>query len=105
MKKSIYLLFLIVLGITTTIIYSCNKDSKETCTQDEICTSKFVDACCTNDVCVYKYDGKEYTEAEVSQLAIDLGCGGGGAFKSTENDLKAIISKLKVLMSREKGQI
>jgi hypothetical protein len=102
MKKSISLLSVILLGILVTMIFSCKKDSKETCQQDEICTEKFVTACCTDSVCVYKYNGHEYTEDQVGQLADDLGCTSKKALKSTgeEDDLSDVVSQLKALMSR-----
>jgi hypothetical protein len=99
MKKSIFLLSVVLSGILVTTIYNCSEDPKETCTQDEICTAKFVDACCTDNECVYKYDGKEYTN--VDDAAIAMGCesatlksAGGGC------DLKDVIAKLEALMAR-----
>jgi hypothetical protein len=107
MKKSISLLSAVLAGILVTTIFSCQDTPKETCLQDEFCTSKMVTACCDdNNVCVYKYNGKEYTEDEKDQLAIDLGCGTGkGALKSTGqvDDYSDIVAQLKALMNKVKG--
>ena len=100
MKKTISLLSVILLGILVTIWYSCETDPEEICEQDEICENKFVTACCTEDECVYKYNGKEYTEDQLGQLAEDLGCASVKALKSGSDDLSGVIEKLKALMSR-----
>jgi hypothetical protein len=104
MKKSSFLLFVIFAGILVTALLSCQDDPKETCLQDEFCTSKMVTACCDdNNVCVYKYNGKEYTEDEKDQLALDLGCGNvKNALKSggQTNDLSEIVAQLKALMTK-----
>jgi hypothetical protein len=100
MKKSIILLSLLSITAFFIAIYSCKVDSKETCQQDEICTSKFVSACCTNDVCTYTYDGKEYSEDEIDQLAKDLGCGGSALSYKSAGDLQSVVVRLKELMSR-----
>lgn len=99
MKKLILLLSVLASVAVVIVIYSCNDDSKETCKQDEICTSKFVSACCTNDVCTYTYNGKEYSEDEIDQLAKDLGCGGSAFSYKSADDIKDVIARLKNLMS------
>jgi hypothetical protein len=98
MKKSFYLLPVVLIGIFLAIL-SCQEKSKDTCEQDTICESKEVSACCTDTVCVWKYNGKEYKKDELAQLAIDLGC---TSAKSTdqENDLAAIAKRLRALMDK-----
>ena len=99
MKKTILILGIIIIGTLITVWNACETDSKETCQQDEICTDKFVTACCTDNDCVYKYNGKEYAESEIDQLATELGC---SAKKSTgeNDDLSGVIERLKALMDR-----
>jgi hypothetical protein len=107
MKKTIFLLSIVFLGILMTTYYSCETNPEETCYQDEICTDKFVTACCTEDKCVYKYNGKEYTEDEIDQLEKDMGCGGAAvSLKSAgeDNDRSAVIERLKALMERVKKE-
>jgi len=108
MKKSIFLLSVILLGIIVTTLYNCTKDSKETCSQDEICAAKFVTSCCTDTTdCVYKYNGKEYKENQIGQLEIDLGCGTSGiVLKSAgkADELSEVIIRLKALMAKVKEQ-
>ena len=76
MDKKIISSAFIALSICFGLLISCQDDSgsDETCSQDEICTAKLVTVCCTDDVCVFKYNGKEYADDEEDQLAIDLGC-------------------------------
>ncbi len=107
MKKKFYLLSIILLGILLTTWYSCSTDPQETCELDEICTNKFVTACCTETECVYKYGGKEYAEDQIDQLAADLGCGSAVTLKSgrREYDLSGVIEQLKALMDRVKKRI
>ena len=100
MKKAFLLLSIVFLGLLLTTYYSCETDPEETCEQDEICENKFVTACCTEDECVYKYNGKEYTEDQLGQLAEDLGCASAKTLKSGSDDLSGVIEKLKALMSR-----
>ncbi len=102
MKKTIYLLGVVLLGILVTTLYKCETDPEETCQQDEICEAKFVTACCTQNECVYKFNGKEYAEDEIDQLAIDLGCEPSAVILKSgiqENDLSGVIEQLKALMS------
>jgi hypothetical protein len=108
MKKTFYLLSVILLGILVTTWYSCEAVPEETCEQDEICENKFVTACCTENECVYKYNGKEYTEDQIDQLAEDLGCGTSAVVLksgSQENDLSGVIGQLKTLMGRVQKRI
>ncbi len=106
MKKTVYLLIAILFGILVINYYSCETDPEEVCLQDEICADHFVTACCTEDgKCVYKYNGKEYTEDQLDELESDLGCSAAIGFLKTESqkdDSSAVIEKLKALMSRVK---
>ncbi len=101
MKKTILFLGIILIGIVVAVWNACQTDSQESCTQAEICTDKLVTSCCTDNDCVYKYNGKEYTEDEREQLAEDLGCiTAVSGLKSTDqdNDLSGVIERLKALM-------
>jgi hypothetical protein len=103
MKKSIFLLSVILLGILVTTIYSCELDPKETCSEDVICEEQTATACCDeNNVCVYKYNGQEYTVDQLDQLEEDMGC---PSVKSagTEGDLTYVVARLKALMARVAG--
>jgi len=103
MKKTIFLLSFVLLAILVTTYYSCETDPEEICEQDEICEGKLVTACCTENECVYKYNGIEYTEDQLDQLAEELGCASAvGVLKSgsQEDELSAVIEKLEALMSR-----
>jgi hypothetical protein len=108
MKKSIYLLSAILLGILTVVIYSCEKDSKETCSQDEICAAKLVTYCCTDSLCVYKYNGKEYTLDEEGQLLKDMGCTSAiNQSKSTSGEctLEEVVARLNTLRAKVEEQL
>jgi hypothetical protein len=103
MKKTISLLSVIILGILATFIYSCEEDSKETCQQDEICTAKLVTYCCTDSICVYKYDGKEYSEDNQAQLLKDMGCAStAGKLKSADGEcsIEEVVARLNALRAR-----
>ena len=97
MKKTILFLSIILIGIVVAVWNACETDPEESCKQDEICTDKFVTACCTDNACTYKYNGKEYSDSEIDQLAEDLGC---STAKSTDqsNDLNEVIERLNALM-------
>lgn len=101
MKKGFLIFSLLLLGSLIFIITNCEKDPAEYCEQDEICTDKFVTVCCTEDQCVYKYNGNEYPDSNEGrdQLAEALGC---PSTKSTsyENDMTAIIIQLQELMDK-----
>lgn len=98
MKKSLYLIPVILIGIFIAGT-SCKEVSKESCENDTICAAKEVTACCTAGVCVYKYNGKVYTEDQKSQLATDLGCASQKSAYA-ENDLIEIKNRLTALMNR-----
>lgn len=109
MKKNLLFMPFILLLMVFTLAVSCKDDPEETCGQDEICEAKSVTACCTDGVCVYKYNDKEYKESELAQLAIDLGCstavtGLDGKSTGLGNDLEAVQSRLQVLMDKVKAQ-
>lgn len=104
MKKTIYLLGAVLVGFIVTTWVSCEKDPEESCFQEEICTDVNVTACCdANDVCVYKYNGKEYGEDEMAQLIEDTGC----AVAYSPMDLKAaksaIADQLKALLEKARA--
>jgi len=107
MKKKFYLLSVILLGILVTTWHSCETDPEETCEQDEICENKFVTYCCTENECVYKWNGKEYTDDQLDELAEELGCGSAAVLKSgsRENDLSGVIEQLKALRDRVQKRI
>ncbi|MBN1597839.1 MAG: hypothetical protein JW894_06055 [Bacteroidales bacterium] len=103
MNKKIILLTAIILGILITTWYSCESDPKETCQQDEICDGHMVTACCTDNECVYYYNGREYTEDDLDDLAVDLGCSSVIAAIDSESQEKAlseVIERLKDLMAK-----
>ena len=104
MKKIYYLVSALVVATFIGFIYSCETDPDESCNKDEICTDKFVTVCCTDDECVYKYDGKEYADTEESRdaLAIEMGCS-VSTLKSYKQDLNAIKIRLQDLMNRTKA--
>jgi len=101
--KAVNLLFvLFTIGLLSITLSNCGEtESPESCAQDEICTGKSVTTCCTNDACVYKYNGKDYQEDELDQLADDLGCTSGGARVASEekeqlkDQLRALLNKAK----------
>jgi hypothetical protein len=108
MKKTGLFISALLIAVLVTTWYSCETDPKETCEQDEICTAKFVTYCCTNNECVYKYDGKEYPEDQIDQLTSDLGCGTTSiVLKSAgdQDDFQFVVEKLKALKARVHARI
>ena len=101
MKKPIYLLAAVLLGIMVTTWYSCEGDPEESCFQDEICEGQEVTACCTEDVCVFTYNGKDYTEDEKAQLIEDLGCAPVGLLKSS--DMSALYNRLNEILAKARA--
>ena len=101
MKRDFLLFTYLFIGCIVLIITSCEDDPTESCEQEEICEAKVVTACCTEDRCVYKWDGKEYPEEDIDQLADDLGCA-AVSIKSTDydSDMAAIINQLQILMDK-----
>jgi hypothetical protein len=100
MKKTIFLIAVLFITVLAATWYSCGDTNPlETCEQDEICTDKYVTACCTNNVCVYKYNGNVYTENQLDDLATELGC---SSVKSAgeDDDMSGVINSLKALLDR-----
>lgn len=103
MKKTIYFLSAILLGILVTTWYSCESDPsdpEESCAQDEICEGKTVSACCTEDACVWEYNGKEYTQDELDQLIADLGCAVAYSPEEFKAAKASIIDQLQALLEK-----
>ena len=77
MKKGAYLFLAIIAVTLSTVWYSCEeKPPEETCLADDYCEIT-VTVCCDDDnVCVFKYNGKEYpdTEQGMTDLLDDLNC-------------------------------
>ncbi len=108
MKKAIFLLSMILVGILVITYYSCETDPKETCEQDEYCDAQLVTICCTDNECIYKYNGKEYAEDQEDQLAIDMGCSTAVVLKDSEsqdNYLSNVIARLKAQMDRVRQRV
>ena len=104
MKKQYFLMAVIFSGLlVTAAIFSCKDDSKESCLQDEICDVTLTACCDDNDVCTYKYNGKEYSEDDYDQLLIDMGCSTSSMGRITENN--ELVIKLKNLVSRVREQL
>jgi hypothetical protein len=102
-KKKIVLSSAVLLGFFLTIWYSCEPDPKETCLQDEICQVTVTACCDDNNVCVYKYNGKEYTEDQLGDLANELGCVAVRVEEesiSQKTAVSEVVEELKALMSR-----
>lgn len=81
----------------------CIEEPEESCEPDgTFCNNtKLVTFCCTEDECIYKYNGKEYPEDNLDELATDLGCGTASTgIRSADNTL--IIEQL--LKLKEKVQ-
>lgn len=107
MKKK--LLYLGLSFITAALLFtiSCGEeDDDETCGEEDICDGKTVTACCSTDnsgdyACVYKYNGVEYPESEIDDLADVLGC---SSTKSTnyDEDNEYVIAALEALMEKVK---
>ena len=104
MKKKILYLGLALITATLLFTISCEEDDDETCGEEEICDNKTVSACCSTDnsgdyTCVYKYNGVEYPESKIDDLADVLGC---SSTKSTDCDNEYVIAALKELMEKVK---
>ncbi|MBN2347796.1 MAG: hypothetical protein JXJ22_03100 [Bacteroidales bacterium] len=101
MKKGLIAFSLFLFGSLAVMMTSCETKPVESCEQDEICTAKFVTACCTDDKCYYIYNGTEYPSDDIDQLADDLGCSAARA-KSTEyeSDKAAVIEQLYKLLDK-----
>ncbi len=105
MKKTILLLFVILSGIVGTTWYACESDPEEYCEQDLFCEDKYVTVCCTDDVCVYEFNGNEYPDTEEgrNELAIDLDCGTTSIVTESgvlKKDVSGVMDQLKAFMNR-----
>ena len=104
MKKKLFIPFLVILTSVFALTLSCDEDPQESCEEEEICDGKDVIACCTSDsdgdiTCVYKYNGKEYKESEIDDLADDLGCT-SSISKTYKEDIAQIVTSLENLMDK-----
>jgi hypothetical protein len=105
MKRKVYLLLAVLtVGVAATW-YSCETDPEETCLQDEFCDIPVTACCDDNDVCVFKYNGKEYpdTDEGMAQLLEDLDCVATIEKLESVEQKSAnaeIVDRLKNLMSR-----
>lgn len=102
MKKKYFIVAVVLTSIIAGVIYSCNEDSKESCLQDEICDITVTACCDDNDVCTYKYNGKDYPEDQYDQLLEDMGCPSASAGKISEKN--NLIFQLKTLILRAREQ-
>jgi hypothetical protein len=103
-NKYFYLSIIFSVVMTTVAIISCKSDSKESCLQDEICDVSVTACCDDNEVCTYKYNGKEYAEDDYDQLLKDMGCATSSMGRVTDNNdlvlkLKGLISKVRKEMN------
>ncbi|UZR97366.1 hypothetical protein [Chondrinema litorale] len=105
MKKSNFFKLLFVFAAIIIGLNSCDseEDPVESCSQDEICTAKNVTACCDETSCTYEYDGKEYQESELDQLAEDLGCTTSGGRYAANSDLEEVKLQLLDLVARARS--
>lgn len=97
MKKKIFYLPLILLGIFGAVQYGCQEEDEEICESfDANCDAPdLATTCCTDDVCYYEYNGKKYedTEAGMADLIADM-CGTGDT-QATNVSVDEIKHKLK----------
>ena len=109
MKKKIIIPILIAVAGIFALIISCEEDPQESCEDAEICDNKTVISCCTSNsdgdiTCVYKYNGKEYQESEIDDLAKDLGCSSATSLNHKE-EINGVIVSLKALMENARSTI
>ncbi|MBT32242.1 MAG: hypothetical protein CMO01_21480 [Thalassobius sp.] len=105
MKKSNFFKLLFVFAAIIIGLNSCDseEDPVQSCSQDEICTSKNVTACCDDTSCTYEYNGKEYQESELDQLAEDLGCTTSGGRYAAGSEMGELKSRLLDLIAKAKS--
>jgi len=99
MKRVKIYLLLVFLGVSISIIPSCETTPIESCEQDEICAGKTVTACCSdNNGCYYEYNGVQYGDdaASLAKLAAALGCTQASALTYKE-DIKYLFLRLEAL--------
>lgn len=107
MKKIIFIFAALTITFVAVHLYSCEDDPKETCKQDEFCDAKMVTTCCTDNDCVYKYNGVEYTESEEDDLAEILSCtvpSAGLKSGNLEDETAEIKARLRALMAKTRAQ-
>ena len=103
MKAINFFIMIITISLLSITFTNCGETDNESCKQDEICTGKNVTSCCTSDnVCVFKYNGKEYTEDQVDLLADDLGCTGGGA-RVAAAEKEQLMNQLQELLNQARA--
>ena len=106
MKKRVFFLSAILFGIYAITWYSCETDPEEVCEQENnICAEQTepVTYCCSEGDCYYQFNGQNYTDNELDQLAEDLGCAVAIVLlKSGEEvkDYSEVIAKLEALRAR-----
>lgn len=105
LKNSLKLFF--AFGFLSIVLMNCSDDdSEESCSQEEICTSKNVTACCDDNSCYYTFDGKNYPESDLDQLATDLGCSSTSRVAADGRvsvDNSELIERLEALKMRAKS--
>lgn len=78
MKKSIFIISMLLLGAVVALNTGCEEDPKESCEQDLFCDSTVeVTACCTDGAdCYYTYNGQNYpdTQQGLQDLIAALDC-------------------------------
>ena len=101
MKKVLYTLSVIATTFILLTIYRCETDPDEICKLDPnpICEDKNVTTCCTEDECVYKYNGKEYPDSDEGriQLAKDMGCSSASLKSNGSVDYTEVVNYLIAL--------
>jgi len=105
LKKVSYLSLAIAVIFALTLV-SCEEDPEETCGFDDFCEVE-ITSCCTDETCVYKYNGKEYadTEAGRKQLIDDIGCSATAIdFKSAQEDDAEMERQLKAFLERVRDE-
>ncbi|NOQ27379.1 MAG: hypothetical protein GQ564_18610 [Bacteroidales bacterium] len=110
MKKSFFILSMLLFGVMLATYTSCEEDPVEACEQDEICEGEpEVTLCCTDgEDCYWTYNGDSYpdTDAGVNSLYDNLGCASSKKSASYDQEKNEIIIKLLALRDRviEKSQ-
>ena len=95
-------------GILIATWYGCESEPDEVCVPDDYCEVTVTVCCKTENDCVYKYNGKEYTEDQLDELDQDLGCNAVNVKwestdqKSASSDVK---ERLKAQMARVKALV
>ncbi|MDW7692411.1 hypothetical protein R9C00_13255 [Flammeovirgaceae bacterium SG7u.111] len=105
MKNGSIVALILLLGAMVLTLTNCSEgdDPLKSCSQEEICTAKNVTACCDEDVCTYQFDGKEYSEAQLDELADDLGCASSARLSADSEEREQLINQLRALVQRAKS--